>query len=92
MREQEPFAFGFIGLKPWEFRAFTPGEWRRLLKGYKQKKLDERKTICWALANLMNAGGHMKKPIKIKDLMGTPEPRQQRQKQDLGALRKRFGK
>jgi hypothetical protein len=81
-----------IGLKPWEFHAFTPGEWRRLLKGYKQKKLDDRKTICWALANLMNAGGHMKKPVKIQDLMGTPKRKPKTGGQDLEALKKRFNK
>ena len=53
--------------------------------------------MAWAVANLMNASGNMKKQVTAHELIGEKPPERKRQartgnlKEERDALRKRFG-
>ena len=71
MLEIIPIALGEIGLEYDYFMDLTPRLWDLLLKGYIEKKKEQRKFIASMTAHIMNSSGNMKHLITAEDLLGT---------------------
>lgn len=73
---------------------FTPGEWRDLQNGFEAKQRSEQRNIAWAVANLMNVSGNLKKAVTIESLFKDPEQKKKRRSNtvaDIDALARRCG-
>lgn len=55
-----------IGLHPAEFERLQPGEFYKMLDGYKARRKDEDMRRSYFVAMLMNP--HLKEPIDPKDI------------------------
>lgn len=68
----EPTAFGPLALRPREFLAMTPAEFRALLDGWEWRMNAQVEREATWVAALMNASGHMKRAITPAELLGRP--------------------
>jgi hypothetical protein len=59
-------AFGILGLSPGEFDAMTPGEFANKVKGFLWMEERRSKEQAWALVNIMNVCGNLKKGHSVK--------------------------
>jgi hypothetical protein len=56
----QPFAYGVLGLRPWELPRYTPREFGYLVEGWRQLDEAERHRIaelaCWLLSPWVTRG------------------------------------
>jgi len=75
LNKLEEFAFGEIGLTPFDFYRMSYREFENLKNGYENKVNREREyrahLTCW----IVNSSGNFKKPIEIGDII----PQQEKQ-------------
>lgn len=64
----QPFAYGTLGLKPWELLAYTPREFGALVEGWQRQQ--ERERFARAELAVWLIAPHITKPITVKDLLG----------------------
>jgi len=64
-------AYGVLGLSPWEFYSMTLYEFVRAVEGYYWERERQRLDAAWALSNVINTCGNLKKGhrVKIEDLV-----------------------
>jgi hypothetical protein len=69
--DAQPFAFGILGLRPWELRRYTLREFGYLVEGWhRQEERNRYRTAelaCWLLAPWTQKGTR----LTPKDLLGT---------------------
>jgi len=73
---------------------FTPREWQDLVQGFGDKKRVELRNVAWAVANLMNASGNMKKAVTVESLLKEPKTAVSGRKltaEEREAIQRRFG-
>lgn len=86
-----PIAYGMLDLTPHELRALTVTELQEMAQA-KHTFLAERdkgwrEFIAAMVANLMNASGNMKEPIRPSDLLG--QDRLEEEMQEKAAMLKK---
>ena len=70
-------AYGPLGLKPWEFRRLTFGEFYELAEGYHWRTKQEQIMTAGFVASIINTctSRDLKKPVTVDMLLGR-EPKE----------------
>lgn len=67
VRNAEEIAYSVLDLKPWELMKLQPMEFRKLVKGYEQRRKVEDMNRAFWVAHIVNT--QMSKPIEPRDFM-----------------------
>ena len=59
-------AYGVLGLRPWEFYQMTAREFSRAVEGFHWLQEKGTKQTAWAVSNVANTCGHLKKGQRIR--------------------------
>lgn len=86
MERVEPVAYGLLALKPWEFRALTPGEYRMMHDGAVEQRDETLQTAVSLTCLILQGFGAKVKPADILGIrfMQRQERRAERRRQGAG--------
>jgi hypothetical protein len=94
LEQNEPFAYGALELKPWEFGRLQPHEFYAMLEGYNWRKERQEEMTAYFVCGLMNMSGKSFKKgqsMSVKDLLKPlRQPAKRSKKEDEQYLREQF--
>jgi len=87
-------ALGVLRLPADEFWDLTPYEFERLVAGWEKAAEMRRQEMAWQTCHIINCCGHVRRPLRIKDLTGEeagPEAATEEDKEHFARMRNTYG-
>ena len=69
LQKLEEFAFGEMGLTPFDFYRMTLLEFENMRRGYENKKRADMEFRAYLTSWIVNSSGNFKKPIEVEDIL-----------------------